>query len=365
MVAGRSASVAAQFTGLPTDDQCKASHGAAQSAKLAGIAKPLSQSPMNPRPSDRCVVALAQIAPVWLDREATIAKISERVNEAARNNVRLVVFGEALLPGYPFWIEHSNGAKFESPLQKSFHAHYISQAVDIAAGELAPVCARAREGRLFVMLGCIERDRARGHSVFCSLVSINDCGEIINVHRKLMPTFEERLSWSPGDGAGLRTFGVDSFTLGGLNCWENWMPLARAALYAQGEDLHVATWPGNAHNTATITPFIAREGRSFALSVSGLLRKSDIPDNAPNVDLLRECLPEVCANGGSCIAGPDGAWIVEPCVGEEALLIAELDHARVRAERHNFDPFGHYSRPDVLELQVDRRRRRGVAFNDD
>lgn len=326
---------------------------------------PVPQSPMKSLPADRCVVALAQIAPAWLNRDATIAKIAERIDEAARSGARLAVFGEALLPGYPFWIEHSNGAKFESTLQKSFHAHYIAQAVDLAAGDLAPICDRAREGRLFVMLGCIERDRDRGHSVFCSMVSINDSGDIINVHRKLMPTFEERLSWSTGDGAGLRTFDVDGFTVGGLNCWENWMPLARSALYAQGEDLHVAAWPGNAHNTSTITPFIAHEGRSYALSVSGLLRKSDIPDSAPNVDLLRECLPEMCANGGSCIAGPSGEWIIEPCIGEEVLLIAELDHARVREERHNFDPFGHYSRPDVLELQVDRRRRRGVAFNDD
>lgn len=320
---------------------------------------------MKPVPPDRCVVAVAQIAPVWLDRDATLAKIIDRVDEASGSGARLVVFGEALLPGYPFWTEHSNGAAFDSLLQKSFHSHYISQAVDIDAGDLDDVCARAREGRVFVMLGCIERDRERGHSVFCSMVSISDKGDIINVHRKLMPTFEERLSWSPGDGAGLRTFDLDAFTVGGLNCWENWMPLARAALYAQGEDLHVATWPGSAHNTEAITPFIAREGRSFALSVSGLLRKSDIPDNVPNVELLRECLPDICANGGSCIAGPDGAWIVEPCIGEEALLIAELDHARVREERHNFDPFGHYSRPDVLELHVDRRRRRGVAFNDE
>lgn len=317
---------------------------------------------MNSTSSDRLVVALAQIAPVWLDRNATIAKIAERIDEAARNGARLVVFGEAVLPGYPFWIEHSNGAQFESTLQKSFHAHYVAQAVDISAGDLAPLCARARAGRIFVMVGCIERDRRRGHSVFCSLVSINDRGDIINVHRKLMPTFEERLSWSPGDGAGLRTFGIGAFTVGGLNCWENWMPLARSALYAQGEDLHVATWPGSVRNTATITPFIAREGRSFALSVSGLMRKSDVPDNAPNVDLLRECLPAVCTDGGSCIAGPDGEWIVEPRMGDEALLIAELDHARVREERHNFDPFGHYSRPDVLELQVDRRRRRGATF---
>ena len=315
--------------------------------------------------TDRCVVALAQIAPVWLDRAATLAKMIDYVRDAGRAGARLVAFGEGMLPGYPFWIEHTDGARFESALQKTLYAHYADQAVDLDAGGLAPLCRAAREARVWVMAGVIERDAMRGQSVFCSLVTIDDEGAIRNVHRKLMPTHEERLAWSPGDGAGLRTFAFGRFQLGGLNCWENWMPLARSALYAQGESLHVATWPGNARNTEQITPFIAREGRSFALSVGGLMRREDIPAHLPHAALLRELMPLQCADGGSCIAGPDGQWLVAPCIGEETLLVAEVDHARVREERQNFDPFGHYSRPDVLELQVDRRRRGGVQFEDD
>jgi len=314
--------------------------------------------------SDLTVVALAQIAPVWLDRAATLAKMVDSVREAGAAGARLVAFGEALLPGYPFWVEHTDGAQFDSALQKELFAHYVDQSVDIEGGHLAPLRNAAREARVWATVGCIERDPVRGQSVFCSLVMIDDTGAIRSVHRKLVPTHEERLVWSPGDGVGLETFALDRFRIGGLNCWENWMPLARSSLYAQGEDLHVATWPGSARNTEQITSFIAREGRSFVLSVSGLMRREDIPDSAPHATLLRERLPLVCADGGSCIAGPDGKWVIPPRVGEETLLVAELDHARVREERHNFDPFGHYSRPDVLELRVDRRRRTGSALQD-
>jgi nitrilase len=318
-----------------------------------------------PAVPDHVVVAIAQIAPVWLDRAATLAKIADQITEAGQSGARLVVFGEAILPGYPFWIEHTDGARFESALQMAMFAHYVDQAVDIAGGDLDALRRAAREAGIWVSIGCVERDRHRGQSVFASLVTLDDQGEIRNVHRKLMPTHEERLVWSTGDGAGLNTFTLDRFRLGGLNCWENWMPLARSALYAQGEDLHVAVWPGSVRNTEQITPFIAREGRSFVLSASTVLRREDIPDKIPHAELLRARLPERCADGGSCIAGPDGEWIVSPRIDEEVLLIAELDHARVREARQNFDPFGHYSRPDVLELHVNQQRLRGARFRAD
>ena len=301
-------------------------------------------------------VGLAQIAPVWLDRRATLAKMCGRVAEAATEGCALVCFGEALLPGYPFWVEHTDGARFEAPLQKRLFAHYVDQAVQIPRGDLQPLQDEARRGKIWVALGMIEQPRDRGHSVYCSLVLIDDTGEIRNVHRKLMPTHEERLVWAQGDGAGLRTFDLGDFRLGGLNCWENWMPLARAALQAQGEDLHLAVWPGSVRNTADITRHMAREGRSYVLSVSGLLRREDVPAHVPEAELLREALPAISADGGSCIAGPDGEWVIPPHANEEALLVADLSHARVREERQNFDPSGHYARPDALSLKLDRRR---------
>lgn len=316
-------------------------------------------------PKDSLVVGLAQIAPVWLNRAETLSKILDQVRAASEAGCHFVAFGEGLLPGYPFWIERTNGATFNSPMQKEIHAHYMDQAVQIEAGHLDPLCSAAKEFGVAVILGCIERPLDRGgHSLYASLVYIDSNGAIQSVHRKLMPTYEERLTWSPGDGHGLRVHSLGAFTVGALNCWENWMPLARAALYGMGEDLHVSLWPGGAHNTRDNTRFVALESRSYVLSVSGLMRPSDFPKDTPHLSAILENSKGFLANGGSCIAGPDGQWVVEPLTGEEKLIVAEINHRRVREERQNFDPSGHYSRPDVLQLRVNRQRQSPILFDE-
>lgn len=309
-------------------------------------------------------VALAQIAPVWLDRAKTLEKIMKWTADAADQKAKLVVFGEALCPGYPFWLDRMDGAAFNSPVQKAIHAHYIDQSVCIEEGHLDSLCKLAKEKDIAIYLGIIERPLDRGgHSLYCSIVYINDEGDIKSVHRKLMPTYEERLSWSPGDGNGLVTHKLPPFTVGGLNCWENWMPLARAAMYAQGEDLHVSIWPGNKRNTEMLLPVIAQESRSYVIGVSGIFRPEDIPDDFPHADEMRASTQNVLADGGSCIAAPDGSWLVAPIVNEEKLITAEIDHLKVREERQNFDPSGHYSRPDVLSLNVNRERQSVIHEN--
>ena len=310
-------------------------------------------------------VALAQISPVWLDKKQTLQKIKNTIEAASKEKVELIVFGEALLPGYPFWIGLTNGATWNSSVQKEIHAHYVQNSITIEKGELASICNLAKEHRMAIYLGIIERAQNRGgHSIYASLVYINQDGVIKSVHRKLQPTFDERLTWAPGDGHGLQVHPLKNFTVGGLNCWENWMPLPRAALYGQGEDLHVAVWPGSDHNTKDITRFIARESRSFVISVSSLMQKSNFPKETPHFDKIIKNAPDTLVNGGSCIAGPDGEWILEPVINKEGIFYETLDFSRVLEERQNFDVAGHYSRPDITKLHVNRDRQSTVSFED-
>ena len=315
---------------------------------------------------DSLVVGLTQMAPVWLNRDKTLDKVIDYIADASKQNADLVVFGEGLTPGYPFWLDKTGGSEFDSKIQKEIHAHYLDQAVCIEEGHLDRVCQLAKEKALAIYLGIIERPLDRGgHSLYCTMAYVDKKGILQSSHRKLMPTYEERLSWSPGDGNGLVTHPLPPFTVGGLNCWENWMPLARAAMYAQGEDLHVSIWPGNKRNTERLIPVIAQESRSFVVGVSGYFTPEHIPDDFPHADHMRAKTKETIANGGSCLAAPDGSWVVPPFVDQEKLVVAEINHQRVREERQNFDPSGHYSRPDVLKLRINRERQSVIEGHED
>ncbi len=316
--------------------------------------------------SSLLTVSLAQIAPVWLNKEKTIEKIKDAISEASNQKSDLVVFGEAVLPGYPFWLALTKGTEWNSSIQKEIHAHYIRNAIMVEKGELNDICELAKQKKIAIYLGFIERAGNRGgHSLYCSLAYINKDGEIKSVHRKLQPTFDERLTWSPGDGNGLQVHTMNNFTVGGLNCWENWMPLPRTALYGMGEDLHIAVWPGSKHNTEDISRFMAKEGRSFVISVSGLMTKEDFPSDTPHYDLIIKDSPKILANGGSCLVGPDGNFIIEPIMNKEGIFTKTIDHNRVLEERQNFDPVGHYSRPDVTKLIVNRERQSTVEYRNE
>jgi nitrilase len=311
----------------------------------------------------KMLVSIAQISPVWLDKKQTIEKVIQNIEEASKNGAELICFGETFLPGYPFWLSFTGGSEFNSDTQKEIYSFYLSQSVNIRNGDLDPILKIAKRKEIAIYLGFAEAAQDRGgKTIYCSLAYIDQLGRLQSVHKKLVPTYEERLVWGAGDGNGLQVHNLNDFTLGGLNCWENWMPLTRTALYGLGEDLHIAVWPGSLSLTEKITPFIAQESRSFVISASSILLKDDIPKNIPNYELIYNNAPEILADGGSCIAKPDGTWLVKPLVDKEELIYAELNHSFVWKERQNFDPVGHYSRPDITKLIVDRERQNLVNF---
>lgn len=293
-------------------------------------------------------IAAVQAAPVFLDPQATTDKLLAMLKEAALQGAELVIFPEVFLSGYPIWLR-AKGVASNDELLGIGQVAYLESAVATDGPELAAICNEARRLGVCVYTGIVERSGSGG-SVYASLVTIHPDKGVVNVHRKLKPTFHERLLWADGDGHGLRVQDWKGIKVGGLNCYENWQPLARQALYDQGEQLHIAAWPGDLDVTDHITQFIAMEGRVYVASVSGILRASDIPNSFP----LRKYVAEgrdVINNGGSMIAAPGGKVIAGPVIGEEVILYADLDSTTVTASRLKLDPAGHYSRRDVLSLQ--------------
>jgi nitrilase len=308
-------------------------------------------------------VALAQAASVFLDPEATTDKALSLIAEAARGGAELIAFPETFLSGYPVWVSATDGARFDAPDQKEAYAHYLQASVEASGPELRAIAKAARSTEMMVYVGITERGEGSGRgTVYCTLAVIDPAKGVVSLHRKLMPTYEERLVWGIGDGAGLDVHEFAGTRIGGLNCWENWMPLARTALYAQGEEVHVSVWPGRPALTKDITRFIAREGRVFVLAASGVLKAKDIPASFPLRKKLLES-GDTFLTGGSVAVSPEGEVIASGREGEEELVFADLDLTLVPKERHNFDPTGHYSRPDVFRLGVDKRRKTSAEFD--
>jgi nitrilase len=298
-------------------------------------------------------IAAAQAHPIWGDADATTEKVVGLIREAASEGVGVLAFPETFLPGYPFWALLGGVGRLGDPRDAEAYGAYLEAAVAVDGPHVQRVADAAHEAGVFVYLGLAERV---GCSVYATLAAISPDDGVVGAHRKLMPTHGERTVWALGDGHGLRVHDAGGVRVGGLNCWENWMPLARYALYAGGEELHVGAFPGSAlPMNADLARLVALEGRLWVLIAAGLLSATDVPARHPYHQLMVD-KPAGFLNGGSCIVAPDGTWRVAPVVDDERLVIAEIEQSAVARSRQSFDPAGHSSRADVFDLQVDRRR---------
>jgi nitrilase len=286
-------------------------------------------------------VACAQVEPVLFDRDSTIARAGEVAGEAAAKGAKLVLFPEAFIPAYP----SSRWARYLAGWQdsKGAYAKLARASLEIPGPDSDRLGAIAREHGLWLAVGANELDRG---TIYNALLVYGPDGALAIHHRKLVPTNHERLVWGPGDGGGLEAIETDLGRVGGLICWENFMPLARFALYESGVEIYLAPTADDSETWHDSLKHIARESRAFVLSCCVFQRASSFPD-----DIQLAEGDELVGRGGSAILGPDGAYLAGPLWDEEGILVAELDPQRLYEERQRFDPAGHYHRPDLLRLE--------------
>jgi nitrilase len=299
---------------------------------------------------ERVTAACVQAEPVIFDREATLDKLAALTAEAADKGASLVVFPETFIPAYPSSAWAKALAGWADPRAKAAFALLAREAVEVpgpAADRLGEI---AREHEVLLVTGVNELDPERPGTLYNALLYHASDGSLVLHHRKLVPTNHERLIWGQGDGGGLRAIDAGVGRVGGLICWENYMPLARFSLYESGIEIYIASTADDGEAWQATLVHIARESRAFVVAPSHFQRATSYPDDFP----LREELEgrEIIGRGGSAILGPDGAYLAGPLYDEEGILYAELDPARLFEERQRFDPAGHYHRPDVLGLTV-------------
>jgi len=305
------------------------------------------------------VAAAVQATPVFLDRAATVARAVALIEEAASHGARLVLFPEAFVPGYPDWVWRA--PPWGGGTARLFE-RLVDQAVTVPGPDVDALAAAARRVDAYVAIGLNERE-PHGSTVYNSLLYLGPDGSVLGVHRKLMPTGGERLVWGFGDGSGLVTFDTPAGRVGGLICWENYMPLARAALFARGTEIYLApTWDNSDVWVPTLR-HIAKEGRCYVVGTNSYLRGSDVPAQELGVPDLYGGEDDWMSRGNACIVGPDGEILAGPLVERPGILYAELDPGTVRRSRLQFDACGHYARPDVFRLDVDDRPKPAVAFS--
>jgi nitrilase len=310
-------------------------------------------------------IAIVQRPPVLLDHDATLAAAVQWVAEAAAAGATLIVFPESFVPGYPSWIWRLAAGR-HGAVMGQLHARLLANAVDVGAGDLAALCEAARAHKVTIVCGLNERDRASGGgTLYNTVVVIGADGTLLNRHRKLMPTNPERMVHGQGDASGLRVVETPAGRVGCLICWENYMPLARYALYAQGVEIYVAPTYDSGESWLRTMRHIALEGRCWVVGSGTVLRAGDIPQDFPARTELFPDAEEWINDGDSVVVDPSGKVVAGPLRREAGVLYAEVDVARVAPSRRTLDVTGHYARPDIFDLQVRRAPATPVRFVDE
>jgi nitrilase len=300
-------------------------------------------------------IAIVQHAPVVLDRTASVALAATLADDAAREGARLLVFPEAFVPGYPAWVWRLRPGP-DMALAEQIHARLLANAVDLSGGHLAPLCDVARRHEITLVCGLTERDATASRTtLYNTVVTIGPDGALRNRHRKLMPTGPERMVWGFGDAAGLRAVDTPAGRVGTLICWENYMPQARLALYAVGIDVLVAPTYDSGDRWIASARHIAREGGCWVLGAGCVLQGRDLPRDLPGRESLFPDDDEWINGGDSVVVSPGGKVVAGPLHEARGMLFAEVDVDRVGSARRSLDVAGHYARPDVFTLHVDRR----------
>jgi nitrilase len=306
----------------------------------------------------KVLAAAVQAAPVFLDREATVDKAVALIDKAAGAGARLIAFPEAFVPTYPDWVWRTR--PWDDGAAKWF-ARLQDQSVVVPSKATEAIGAAAKKANAYVGLGVNEADRDSS-TIYNTYLYFGPDGALLGKHRKLMPTGGERLVWGTGDGSTLFVTDTPFGRLGGLICWENYMPLARAAMYAQGIDIYLAPTWDNSDTWVASMRHIAKEGRMHVIGVNCCIRGSDVPSDIPGRDVLYGGDADWMSRGNTVIVGPEGDVLAGPLVEEEGILVAELDIDAARESRRQFDPVGHYARPDVFRLAVNTRPAPPVTF---
>jgi nitrilase len=300
-------------------------------------------------------VAVIQATPILFDRQATVAKTCQLTADAAAQGAQLLVFPEAFIPAYPRGLGFGTVVGSRSPSGRRTWERYWANAVDVPGPATETLGAAARQAKAYLAVGVVERDTqfSRG-TLYCTTLYFGPDGRLLGKHRKLKPTGAERFIWGEGDGSTLTVLDTPLGKVGGLICWENYMPLARMAMYAKGVELYLAPTADARDTWQATLRHIACEGRCFVLGCNQFVTRSDYPQDLPEIEALAD-QPEVLCRGGSAIVSPLGEYVAGPLFDEEGMLLADLDLGEVARAKFDFDVVGHYGRPDVFQLTINER----------